>query len=153
MRMRLAVAGEGARVNAALRALSAGMGDTHRATDEMIERACFGPDPALYVILAEAEGELLGLAAFSPQVSTYRGAIGVYISDVWVAEGARGRGLGQRLLAAVRDEAARRWGTGYLRLAVYDDNPRAHRLYQRLGFAAKPDEIWLTLEGAALEAI
>ncbi len=151
--MRLAVPGEGARVNAALRALSADMGDTHRATDEMIERACFGPAQALYAMLAEAEDGLRGLAAFSPQVSTCRGVIGVYVSDVWVDGAARGQGLGQRLLAAVRDEAARLWGPGYLRLAVYDDNAGARRFYERLGFRARPEDIWLTLEGAALEAI
>ena len=33
--------------------------------------------------------------------------------------------MGRALLAAVRDEAARRWGPGYLRLAVYEENAAA----------------------------
>lgn len=153
MRIRLAVAGEGARVNAALCALSQDMGDTHRASDALIEQACFGPAVALYAMLAEADGDTLGVAVFSPQISTYRGEIGVYVSDIWVAEAARGRGLGRQLLAAVRDAAALRWGAGYLRLAVYDDNAAARRLYERLGFRARPQEIWLTLESAGGQAL
>lgn len=153
MRLRLAIPGEGARVNAALAALSADMGDRHRASDALIETALFGPDVALYALLAEEGPALHGVAIFSPQVSTYRGAVGAYVSDIWVDAAARGQGLGARLLAGVRDEAARRWGPGFLRLAVYDDNARARAFYDRLGFHPKPDEIWLTLEGAALEAL
>ena len=149
--IRAAGAGEGARVNAALAALSADMGDTHRAGDALIEAALFGPSPALYALLADEAGQVRGVAVFSPQVSTYRGEIGVYVSDIWVDAAARGQGLGRALLAAVRDEAARRWGPGYLRLAVYEENAAARRLYARLGFAEHGAERWMTLnsEGAA----
>ncbi|MBT9244077.1 GNAT family N-acetyltransferase [Gemmobacter fulvus] len=153
MRIRRAEPGEGARLNTGLRALSAEMGDTHRATDALIEAACFGPHVALYGLLAEVGDEVQGVVAFSPQLSTYRGAIGVYISDLWVAEAARGQGLGRRLLAAVRDEAARLWGPGYLRLTVYAHNPDARRLYDRLGFTDRASEVWMVLDGQALEVL
>ncbi|MFD1808579.1 GNAT family N-acetyltransferase [Gemmobacter lanyuensis] len=82
-----------------------------------------------------------------------RGGDGAYVSDLWVAGDQRGSGLGMRLLAAVRDAAAAEFGAVFLRLAVYDDNAAARRFYDRLGFRPKPDEIWLTLEGPALEAL
>jgi len=102
---------------------------------------------------AEVGDEVQGVVAFSPQLSTYRGAIGVYISDLWVAEAARGQGLGRRLLAAVRDEAAGLWGPGYLRLTVYAHNPDARRLYDRLGFTDRAAEVWMVLDGQALEVL
>ncbi|MBL8562260.1 MAG: GNAT family N-acetyltransferase, partial [Gemmobacter sp.] len=74
--IRAAQPGEGALVNAALAALSADMGDRHRASDALIETALFGPSPALHALLAEEAGQVLGVAVFSPQVSTYRGEIG-----------------------------------------------------------------------------
>lgn len=44
---------------------------------------------------------------FSPLFATTRGMAGAYVSDLWVAEPWHGARLGQWLLAAVRDAAAR----------------------------------------------
>jgi len=45
----------------------------------------------------------------------------------------RGRGIGTLLIAAAEREA-RRLGARFAELAVEDDNPRARRLYERLGY-------------------
>lgn len=140
-------------LNAALRALSHALGDDHRACDADIARAGFGPDPAFRAIVAEGDDGLTGAALYSPVYSTVRGAAGAFVSDLWVADNMRGRRLGPRLLAAVAAAAARDWGAGFLRLTVYDDNPRAHAFYTRLGFRAHGGETSFTLDGAALEAL
>ena len=57
------------------------------------------------------------------------------MDGICVAEFARGRGIGTRLLAAVEAEA-RREGASRLRLDVIDTNPRARALYERQGFRA-----------------
>jgi len=142
---------DAARLNAALRALSASMGDPHRASDAQIAAAL--AQGACRALLAEAGGQIGGAAVFSPLFSTTRGAAGVYVSDLWVAADRRGAGLGRRLLAAVRDEAARAWQAGFLRLGVYRDNAAARAFYDRLGFAAPENELYLTLTGAALAAL
>jgi GNAT superfamily N-acetyltransferase len=72
---------------------------------------------------------------------------------LWVDKSQRGTGLGRRLLAAVRDEMAARWGGSFLRLNYYADNPGAAEFYARLGFQPKPAEIWVSLEGKGLEAL
>lgn len=57
----------------------------------------------------------------------------LYIDGIAVAPSARGRGIGSTLL----DEAlviAREGGFRWLRLDVIDTNPRAQRLYERLGY-------------------
>lgn len=145
--IRAAGEGDAAVVLRGLQALAGAMGDPFRATPAQVAAGL-----RCGALRAELAGDL-GLALWSPFLSTTRGAMGAYVSDLWVADAARGQGIGQRLLAAVRDRAAGEFGAVFLRLAVYDDNPAARRFYDRLGFAAKPDEIWLTLEGAALEAV
>ncbi len=151
--IRLAEAADAGRLNAALRSLSDDLGDCHGASDADITRSGFGPDPAFRALLALREGTVVGVAVFSPIYSTTRACAGAYVSDLWVAQSVRGLQLGPRLLAAVRDEAAARWGAGFIRLAVYADNPRAVAFYERMGFAARTGEVGMILEGAALGAI
>lgn len=151
--IRPAEAGDVELLDAALRALSGDLGDTHRATAADLREAGFGPRPAFRALLALQGGGAVGVAVFSPLYSTTRGVPGAYVSDLWVAASARGAGLGQRLLAAVRDEAALQWGAGFIRLAVYADNPRAVAFYERIGFRTRTGEIGMLLEGEALERI
>ena len=151
--IRPATASDVALLDAALRALSADLGDGHRATVADLRAAGFGPVPAFRALLALDGDDAVGAAVFSPLYSTTRACPGAYVSDLWVAAPARGTGLGPRLLAAVRDEARALWGAGFLRLAVYADNPRAVAFYQRLGFAPRTGETSLILEGPALGRI
>ncbi len=129
------------------------MGDTHRATEADLLRAGFGPQPAFHAALAEQAGEVVGAALYAPLFSSTTGGAGAYVSDLWVAEGLRGQGLGERLLAFVRDQAATDWGAIFLKLAVYDDNPRAEAFYARLGFTLHDGVRYLMLKGAPLEAM
>lgn len=151
--IRAAGPGDVALLDAALRALSADLGDTHRATPEGLRAAGFGAQPAFRALLALAGDSALGAAVFSPLYSTTRGFPGAYVSDLWVAASARGAGLGPKLLAAVRDEARALWGAGFIRLAVYEENPRAIAFYERMGFAARTGETGMILEGPALDRI
>lgn len=62
----------------------------------------------------------------------------LYVDYLWVAEGARGTGLGSRLMRAAEDEAVRR-GCRWSRLYTYD--------FQAPGFYAKHGyEQWGVLE-------
>ena len=141
------------RLNAALRRLSADIGDRHRATDDDLRRAGFGPVPSFTALLAEAEGEVVGVALVSPVFSTTKGAPGAFVSDLWVAETARGTGLGRRLLGAVAEMARADWGAAYLKLSVYHDNPSARAVYARLGFAALEGEITMILGAPELDRL
>ena len=54
--------------------------------------------------------------------------------SIAVADGARGRGIGEALLTAI-ERAARRRGARRMRLEVRQDNAAAIRLYERRGYA------------------
>lgn len=60
------------------------------------------------------------------------------LDGLFVAEEARGLGVGSRLLDAIAREAATR-GYAEVRLDVIDSNPRARALYERRGFVAMGD--------------
>ncbi|WP_375280038.1 GNAT family N-acetyltransferase [Pseudooctadecabacter sp.] len=57
------------------------------------------------------------------------------MDGIFVSDGARGQGVGTRLLDAICDEAEQR-GYTEVRLDVIDTNPRARALYDREGFVA-----------------
>ena len=151
--IRLAGPADTALLDRALRALSDHLGDTHRATEACLAKAGFGATPAFRAQIALAADAAVGVVLYSPLYSTTRAMPGAYVSDLWVAQEMRGGGLGNRLLAAVRDDAGTQWGAGFIRLSVYTDNPRAVAFYERSGFSPRKDEIGMLLEGEALARI
>jgi ribosomal protein S18 acetylase RimI-like enzyme len=58
----------------------------------------------------------------------------VELISMWVRPEARGRGVGDRLMRAVEDDAVRA-GATTLRLSVMPDNQQATALYLRSGFS------------------
>ncbi|MCB1462693.1 MAG: GNAT family N-acetyltransferase [Nitratireductor sp.] len=151
--IRRAVAGDAERLNDALRRLSEDIGDSHAGTPALLARAGFGDHPAFRALLAENASTIVGAALYSPVFSTVRAGAGAYVSDLWTAPEARGKGLGRRLLAAVAEDAEGVWGATFLKLAVYDDNAMARAFYDRLGFAAARGETTLTIDHNGLAAL
>jgi GNAT superfamily N-acetyltransferase len=85
-------------------------------------------------------------------LNSFRARPYLYLEDLVVAQAARGRGVGEALVAALAREAVSR---GALRLewAVLDWNEDALRFYRRLG--ASPQTEWhrYSLDGEALERL
>lgn len=143
--IRMAEAADAARLNDALRELSKDLNDVHRASNEDVASAGFGPVPCFSALLAELDGDVLGVTVYSPFFSTTRGAPGVFVSDLWVAESLRGSGVARSLLSGVCDFAARQWSAAFLRLNVYHHNESAIAAYEKLGFDADHHERVMTL--------
>jgi len=137
----------------ALTLLSKDLGDTHAAGLDDLVRHGFSETPAFFALIAsrQAESRAVGALLASPVFSTARGGAGLYISDLWVAEDARGAGLGQQLLAAAIEHAPSAWTVIFLKLSVYHDNPEARRFYERLGFQARENETVFDLQKSALK--
>ena len=115
------------------------------AREEDFLRDCFGPARRCEVLIGEVDERVQGYALFLHNYSTWEGRAGIHVEDLFVRDGARGLGLGRRLLAAVAQIAVER---GFLRLdlAVLDWNP-ARKLYEHLGFT--PQSQWVPYRLAA----
>lgn len=137
----------------ALQHLAADLGDVYSADQPALAQAVCGPQAGCFALLATRDGRPMGAALSSPVFSTMRGGAGMFVSDLWVAESARGKGLARRLLAATLREGARRNAGRFLKLTVYQDNPKARAVYDRLGFAAQAGETNMILTGAPLETL
>lgn len=139
--LRPAVRDDAATVHRLLVELAAATGKAEEvvSTPEDIERYGFDCEPGFACLLAFAGGEAVGLAVYFYEFSTWRGTPGVYIQDLYVSPKLRGGGFGRRLVDAVCD-AARRWGSRYVKLAVHGENPGAVAFYHRIGFESSVDE-------------
>lgn len=114
-----------------------------------LRRHLFGPRPYAEVLLAEDAGTVVGFALFFHNFSTFMGRPGVYLEDLFVEPGHRGKGLGKALLSALARLAVER-GCGRVEWAVLDWNEPAIGFYRSLG--AEPQEDWriFRLTGIAL---
>jgi GNAT superfamily N-acetyltransferase len=133
-----------------IRALAAyeNMAGLVRITDADVLRDGFGVRRCFEALLAEVDGQVVGLALHRPSYSTFDGRPGLYVEDLFVAESARGLGIGRMLMARLA-AIARERGCSRMSLAVLHWNP-ARDFYRRLGFV--PIEDWLSyqLSGDAL---
>ena len=116
-----------------------------KRTADDLHRCGFGEAPLFDVLLAWQGRKAVGLALFFREFSSWRGAPGVYVQDIYVSTDLRGTGLGRKLMQAVM-EIAHGWGATYCKLSVYGDNEPAVAFYKRLGFRVSDTECVLVLE-------
>jgi GNAT superfamily N-acetyltransferase len=122
------------------------------ATEEGLRASLFGPRPYAEVVFACLEEQPVGFALFFHNYSTFLGRPGIYLEDLYVRPAVRGKGVGQRLLNWLAQQALER-GCGRLEWSVLDWNEPSIRFYRNLG--ATPMDEWkiFRLTGAALERL
>jgi GNAT superfamily N-acetyltransferase len=116
-----------------------------RLTAEQLSACLFGEAPALYGHVAVvdddgvAPGEVVGLALWFLNFSTWRGTHGIYLEDLYVRPEHRGAGLGRELLRTLAAVCVER---GYERLewSVLDWNTPSIEFYEAAG--AVPMDEW-----------
>jgi GNAT superfamily N-acetyltransferase len=113
--------------------------DEVRLTEQQLTASLFGEAPALFGHVAEVDGEVVGLALWFLNFSTWRGTHGIYLEDLYVRPGHRGAGLGRELLRTLAAVCAER---GYSRLewSVLDWNTPSIEFYKAAG--AVPMDEW-----------
>ncbi len=126
--------------------------DAVKASEADLAAALFGANPVAESVLAEIDGEALGLALFFTNFSTWAGKAGLYLEDLFVVPEARGAGIGKALLVHLAGLAVAR---GYARFewSVLDWNAPAIGFYERLGARAQDDWTVMRLSGDALAAL
>jgi L-amino acid N-acyltransferase YncA len=83
-------------------------------------------------LIAQEESKILGWAALSP-VSSRRVYAGVVEVSAYVAEAARGKGIGKSLLSALI-ESSEDCGVWTLQAGIFPDNTASITLHKSLGF-------------------
>ena len=126
--------------------------DECHLTADQLHTALFGERPALFAHVAEQDGDVVGVALWFLNFSTWDGVHGIYLEDLFVRPTQRGSGLGRALLAALARECV---ANGYSRLqwSVLDWNEPSIEFYRRMG--AQPLAEWTAfrLSGDALAAV
>lgn len=123
--------------------------DAVKATVESLYGTLFGPTPTAEAIVAEIDGEVVGVALYFTNFSTWSGRDGLYLEDLYVRPEARGTGLGWALLRRIARVAVAR-GCARVEWAVLDWNAPAIRFYTSLGATAKDEWTVYRLDGDAL---
>ena len=106
----------------------------------------------VHVVVAENSGLLLGACLWVMTYSSWRGTKGIYISDLYVMEHARGNKVGDRLLRGTLREA-KKLGARFVKMEVDGANIGAQRFYDRLGFVRKADDMFYVLEQEQFELL
>jgi GNAT superfamily N-acetyltransferase len=89
------------------------------------------PAEPMHAIVAERQGELLGLAHYLFHRNTILVAPICYLQDLYTIPAARGEGVGRALIEAVYD-AARAAGSSRVYWQTHETNSMAMRLYDKV---------------------
>jgi GNAT superfamily N-acetyltransferase len=92
-------------------------------------------------LLAEVDGQALGVMQINYRLSTWDVAPYAAIEDFYLAPQLRGRGVGPRMLdyACARAEGR---GSAFVAAALRPEDRAARRLYEQFGFSETPRSVW-----------
>jgi ribosomal protein S18 acetylase RimI-like enzyme len=105
-------------------------GDTSPLTEEFV--AEYLASPGSHILLAETNGQAIGLLSYSIQPDLYHAGPAAYIAELYVHGPYRGHGVGGALLIDLFRRLAR-LGCVVASVAVMPDNEGALRFYQAHG--------------------
>jgi len=130
-------------------ALYENLADEAVATEDGIEHALFGDDSHVSCHLGEVDGEAVAFALWFLSYSTFQGAPGLYLEDLYVKASHRGLGIGTALMVELARLCIEH---GYTRFQwwVLDWNKPSIGFYRSIG--AVPMDEWTVyrLSGDAL---
>ncbi len=106
--------------------------DAYAANQEALRDHGFGKKRVFHTLIADKDGQGVGLCIYFPEFSTWRCQPGIYVQDLYVDPACRGQAVGKRLLSAAISDAAEAWNAAYLRLSVHVVNQDAQAFYQSL---------------------
>jgi GNAT superfamily N-acetyltransferase len=119
------------------------------ATEQGLRESLFGERRTVEVLLAHWRDEPAGFAVFFHNFSTFLGRPGIYLEDLFVKPGMRGKGIGKALLVHLA-KLARERRCGRLEWAVLDWNEPAIGFYKSLGAVPKDEWTVFRVTGDAL---
>ena len=120
------------------------------ATVDQINQSLFKDNPVAFAHVAEVDGQIVGIALWFLNYSTWLGKPGIYLEDLFVQPEYRGHGIGKGFMTTLAQLCTER---GYERFQwwVLDWNEPSIEFYKSLG--AVPMDEWTVfrLSGGALK--
>jgi len=109
--------------------------DEVEANESDLVATIFAENPKVFCDVVDVDGEIVGMAIWFLNYSTWQGKHGIYLEDLFIKPEFRGRGYGKALLqhlAAICNER----GYGRFQWWVLDWNSPAIEFYRALGAEA-----------------
>ena len=91
----------------------------------------FKDDEPMYALVAESEGQLIGIAHYLFHRSTNMIAPTCYLQDLFTVETLRGKGIGTALINAVGEQAKLK-GSSRVYWQTHESNQTAIKLYEKV---------------------
>lgn len=135
-----------------------GLATYERAADQvqldadLLRSALFGERPAVFAHVAEEEGDVVGMAIWFLNFSTWTGRHGIYLEDLFVRPEHRGKGHGRALLVTLARLAVEA-GYGRVEWSVLDWNEPSIAFYRSLGAEGMDEWTIFRLAGDALTGL
>jgi GNAT superfamily N-acetyltransferase len=106
--------------------------DAVEASEASLHATLFTPDTHVFAHVVDIAGEIVGIAVWFLNFSTWTGRAGIYLEDLYVVDHARGSGAGKALFRALAQEAVAK-GHARIDWAVLDWNEPARTFYRAIG--------------------
>jgi GNAT superfamily N-acetyltransferase len=122
------------------------------ANESDLIETIFAENPKVFCDVVEVDGEIVGMAIWFLNYSTWQGKHGIYLEDLFVKPEFRGRGYGKALLqhlAAICNER----GYGRFQWWVLDWNSPAIEFYRALGAEAMSEWTVYRVSGQPLREL
>ena len=117
-----------------------------------IGAALFADQPKVFCSIADLDGEVIGIASWFLNFSTWQGKHGIYLEDLFIKEQHRGNGYGLAMLkhlAAICNER----GYGRFQWWVLDWNTPSIEFYKSQGAVAMDEGTVYRVSGDALKRL
>ena len=122
------------------------------ATEKELLATIFIDNPKVFCDVIDVDGEIVGMAIWFLNYSTWQGKHGIYLEDLFIKPEYRGHGYGKALLkhlAKICDEK----GYGRFQWWVLDWNSPAIEFYRSLGAVAMDEWTVYRVSGNALKEL
>lgn len=122
------------------------------ATEKELLATIFMDNPKVFCDVVDVDGEIVGMAIWFLNYSTWQGKHGIYLEDLFIKPEFRGHGYGKALLkhlAKICDEK----GYGRFQWWVLDWNSPAIEFYRSLGAVAMDEWTVYRVSGNALKEL
>ncbi len=116
-----------------------------------VESALFGTPPLAYCVIALADGEIVGLAAYSFLWPAAGSTHSLFLKELYVRPDGRRLGTGTRLMRELQAIGAARPGCSRVEWMTDRDNEGARAFYRNLGFEEFQGKVNYRVDRAAFD--